>query len=204
MKQNICAAAPSELDAEVAVAPRDGFLGVKELTVQEFLLSALRLAKLGLRRHSIDEFEQLLEFCFTLGRNHWPPEVARFLDRRILPPSMRRPKVRRRVEWFKRPAHRMRSKQDDLDRFYGDPNHLAAHLAMIFIAEMRGGNHRSKRKGPYKVQLADGSKVPVSSAAVRRAIDQVDSTFLYAGSTKRANEKVVKELVRKGRTRRPE
>jgi len=43
--------------------------GVRELTVEGLMLAALRLAKRGLRRRSIDEFEELLELCFKLPRD---------------------------------------------------------------------------------------------------------------------------------------
>ena len=144
--------------------------------MREFLLAALWSAKRGLRRRSIDEFEKLLEFCFKLSRDLWPPEVARFLDRRVLPPDKWRPKVRRRVEWFKRPAHRMRSRQADLDLLPSDPNHMAAHWAALYIKESRGKHGKSKRRGQYKVSLRMVQNND-PRAAVRRAIDQVIRHF---------------------------
>lgn len=181
----------------------DQFRKVRELNVREFLLAALWSAKRGLRRRSIDEFEKLLEFCFKLSRDLWPPEVARFLDRRVLPPDKWRPKVRRRVEWFKRPAHRMRSRQADLDLFYSDPNHMAAHWAALYIKELRGKHGKSKRRGQYKVSLEDGSKITIRELAVRRAIDQVNSALGRSRSTKRAHFDIVYELVKHDRTKRP-
>jgi hypothetical protein len=177
--------------------------GVKEFTIQDMMLGLLRLAKAGLRRNSVDELERLIEYCIQIPREQWPPEVARFVDRRMLPRNKMRAKVSRLVDWFKRPPFRMRSRRADLGRFYSSQNHIAAHLASLYIAKWRRSPGKSKRQGPYKVQLADGRKITTHDAAVRRAVDEVNSSLRHAGSSQQARVDTVKELVRRGRTRRP-
>jgi hypothetical protein len=193
-----------------------------EANVQDFLLASLRLAKAGLRRRSIDQFEDLLEFCVQIPRQQWPPEVTCFVDRLILPRHRKRferfseilniPRkhrapeiaryadwrIRRLVDWFKRPPHRTRSARANASRFWGDPNHVAAHFAALYIAD-----RRPKGRGPYKIARDDGTKHTVTDAAVRRAIDEVNRSLRLTRSTHRADFKMVKELVRRSRTKRP-
>jgi hypothetical protein len=174
---------------------------VSELTVQEFMLSALAGAEAGLRRRSVDELESLLEYCFTIPRHQWPVEVARFIEARLLAPAKMRAKVRRRVEWTRLPRGRLRSKKADLERFYRDPNRIAAHLAAHYAAKFRGRPRKSKRQ-PYKIQLGD-KLTTVHDAAVNAAAAVVDVSLRLAGKHRRVNVGVVKELLRRGRTRRP-
>jgi hypothetical protein len=155
-----------------------------ELTVEDVMLAALRLAKVGLRRKSIDEVEGLLEWCRGIPRENWPRGVAEFVDR------------------FKRHRGRMRSKQADTRRFYSDPNHVAAHLAAFYVAELRRRPGKSKRR-PYKVELANGEIVTVYEAAARKAAAKVDSSLQRARQRKRVNIDVVKSLLKRGRTKRP-
>jgi hypothetical protein len=165
----------------------------KELTVQDVMLAALRLAKVGLRRKSIDEVEGLLEWCRGVPRENWPRGVAEFVDR------------------FKRHRGRMRSKQGDMRRFYSDPNHVAAHLAAFYVAELRRRPGKSKRR-PYKV-VRSGEILTVHEDAARRAAAVVDSSLAAADASlrragrrprgKRVNVDVVKSLLKRGRTKRP-
>jgi hypothetical protein len=158
-----------------------------QLTVQDMMMAALRLAKAGLRRKSIDELEELFEWCRRISRENWPPPVAGFVDR------------------FNRPRGRMRSNQADMRRFHSDPNRIAAHLASLYIAEWRHRPGRSKRMGPYKINAENGSKVTIHKEAVRRAIDKVKSSSLRLARPPRhvLRVDVVESLVRRGRTKRP-
>jgi len=103
----------------------------------------------------------------------------------------------------------MRSEQADMRRFYGDPNRLAAHVAATYVAEWRSKPGKSKRLGPCKVRADDGSKLTMHEAAVQRAVYEVNRSVAKANSSRDvpvlrpARVEVVKELVRRGRTRRP-
>jgi hypothetical protein len=183
-------------------------LTVQELTVQEFMLTALARAEDGLRRRSIDELEMLIEMLNdwrrVIPREKLPPEVVEFVRRRFK-------HVRGRL-YFKRPRSardgsrrgRMRSRRRDHWRFSRDPDRIAAHFAALYIAELRRRPGKPKRRGPYKVLLADGSKVTTHKAAVQRAVDKVNSSLRHARSSRRVRTEVVEELVRRGRTKCPE
>jgi hypothetical protein len=112
---------------------------VKELRVEDMLLGLLHLAKLGLRRNSIDETIELQDYAKQLDRKYWPPEVARFIDR------------------FKRPRGRMRSRQADINRFWSDPNRVAAFVAAFYRDKLREG-HGAR----HKIARSDRSKNTIS------------------------------------------
>jgi hypothetical protein len=107
------------------------------------------------------------------------------------------------ADWLKLPRGRghgrMRSKRAELDRFHSDPNRVAAHLAAIYVAKLRGRRGKSNRRGPYKVLLKNGSKITTHDWALQRAVKQVNSSF----RSRQARVDIVKELVRRGRTQRP-
>jgi hypothetical protein len=161
---------------------------VKELTVQDMMLEALRTARTGLRRKSIDEYEDLLDYCRNFPRELWPPEVARFIDT------------------FKRRPGRMRSTRKVSEKFYGDPDRMAAEIAATFVAEWRHPSGRKPRRlGPYKVRCADGEMRTIHAEAVRQAVTVVNHSHFYKvfrrefSGGRKANPERVKELLRKGR-----
>jgi hypothetical protein len=122
---------------------------LEELRIEDILLVALRDARNGLRRNSIDEVDELFDWIKCVDYKDLPPEVARFVER------------------FKRPRGRMRSRQADIDRFWSDPNRVAAMLAADYANELR-------QPGRYKIILSGGSKTTVSAEAVRRAVETVN------------------------------
>jgi hypothetical protein len=157
---------------------------IKELTVQDFLLGALLSAQDGLKRNSIDELVRLSDLCRRFPREQWPEELKRFR--------------------FHRPRGRMRSRQADLDRFFSDPNHMAAEFARDRIEELRQRpRDKSARFGRYKITKSDGSKSTIYSEAVSWAIEYVNSSFRKSHSPRRANSDTVMELLRRGRGRYP-
>jgi len=139
--------------AEVVAIPRSSALSeswsLEEIRIEDMLLVALRDAMNGLRRNSIDEVDELFDWIKCIDNKDLPPEVARFVDR------------------FKRPRGRMRSRQADIDRFWSDPNRVAAMLAADYAKELR-------QSGRYKIILSDGSKTTVSAEAVRRAVETIN------------------------------
>jgi hypothetical protein len=58
-----------------------GFEPPKELAIEDMLRAALRSAKNGLRRNSIDEVNELFHRIKHIERSHWPAELAPFVDR---------------------------------------------------------------------------------------------------------------------------
>jgi hypothetical protein len=171
-----------------------------ELTVAEFMLACLQRAQAGLRRKSIDELEDLLAYCVKIPRELWPPEVARFVDGRMLPRNKMRAKVRRLVDWTKLPRGRMRSSRADRARFYRNPNRVAAHLASIYLAERFSRLGKSRKRGrPRKGESPEGMyKVAALEAAavMIRRLRHIDRR-------KYVNVDIIKELLKRGRTRRP-
>src|SRR5262249_21756899 len=128
--------------AEVVAIPRSSAMSepwsLEELRIEDILLAALHDARNGLRRNSIDEVDELFDWMKCVDYKDLPPEVARFVER------------------FKRPLGRMRSRQADIDRFWSDPNRVAAMLAADYVKELR-------QPGRYKIILSDGSKTTVSA-----------------------------------------
>jgi hypothetical protein len=150
---------------------------VEELTVQEVLLAVLDLAEAGLQRGSIDELERLIEWLRFVPWQQWPPEVVEFVRHQFK-------RVGGKLR-FKRPRGRMHSTRLDQWRFCQDPNRIAA---VNYIAGRR--HHRS---GKLKEQL-------------QRAIDEVNAHPAFRARTdpkEKASIEVVRELLRRGRGKRP-
>ena len=70
-------------------APEEWGAGVKELTIEEMLLSVLRSAEEDLRRNCIDGVEHLIDWCHYCRPEHIPPEVVEFFHRHFKPVSRR-------------------------------------------------------------------------------------------------------------------
>src|SRR5271166_6692996 len=124
--------------------------GIKELTIDDMLLAHLRLAEDGLRRNSIDETEDLIDFCQSLRaiprERWWPRDAVRRQVEQFFRHHFKR--VGNRLQ-FKRPAHRMRSLQGAWDRFCRNPSSIAAELVRSEIAADR----RHRRPGKPKQRL---------------------------------------------------
>jgi hypothetical protein len=152
---------------------------------QKFMLTTLKEARVGLRQRNIDAVEKLFVLSLALPREQWPLGVARFLDQ------------------FKRPRGRTPSTRQDIERFSRDPNHLAAHLASLWVAKLRSTSESSKRCGPYKINLADGKKRTIVDASVELAVAEINSRYRFFLGRRKAHPEMVKELVRRGRTKHP-
>lgn len=158
---------------------------IEELTLEDLLLAALASAQHAQRKNSIDEVHDLFDFCSRITKEKLPPEVVRFLSR------------------YKRPRGRQYSERQLSKNFYNNPNRIAAHFAAIYVAKWRNTTGRkSKRRGPYKVQIGPGSTATVHSWAAQRAIEFVNNSFNKV-SGRRARLEIVLELLRKGRVNRP-
>jgi hypothetical protein len=134
---------PSDIDRCMRAARRP----VEVLTISDFLLTMLRSARAGVRRKRIDELNELREYLLMMPPEHRhlvPPEVVRFMVR------------------FKRARGRMRSRQADINRFWSNPNRVAAFLAASHVKKLR-----ERHGARYKIILSDGSKSTISAEAVR-------------------------------------
>jgi hypothetical protein len=151
---------------------------VEEFRVEDMLLGLLHWAKLGLRRKSIDETNKLQDYAKQVDRKYWPPEVARFIDR------------------FKRPRGRMRSRQADINRFWSDPNRVAAFVAAFYRDKLR-----ERHGARHKITRSDGSKSTISAEAVRLAVAQVNKPLERADASRRAHPKQVADRLGKGKRR---
>jgi hypothetical protein len=129
--------------AEIEEAVQSAREPVKKLTLREMLLAALETAEEDLRHNRIDGVESLIEWCSGTSWHQLPPQVRKFALHHF-----RRVGSNRLV--FKRPAHRVQSYRKDLDRFYSDPNRLAAHYVRVEIAR----DQRLGRAGKPKERLA--------------------------------------------------
>jgi hypothetical protein len=174
--------------------------GIYRPTVAYMLLVLLHEARLGLRRRSITETNKLkdarerwLEICEKKPhlREPIPPEVVRFIER------------------FKRPRGRMTDRQAEATRWSRDPNRVAAYLAAKHVKKLRRlSPGKSKREGPHKIMMPDGSKRSIHDVAVEWAIADVNWAIeAYPGfhqevGRRRPQVKAVKELLRQGRTGR--
>jgi hypothetical protein len=153
---------------------------VEEMRIEDLLMTMMERAKDGLRGKSIDEFNALMEYCREIPSQHRhlvPPEVVQFLV------------------GFRRKRGRMRSQRAAGDRFWRDPNRVAALLAANHVEELR-----KKHGGRYKITLSDGSKDTVHAIAARWAKEFVDRSFEKVG-TRRVNEDQVMRLLNKGKAR---
>jgi hypothetical protein len=167
------ALSPSDIERCMRTACRP----VEELTLSEFLLTMLHLARAGLRRKRIDEVSNLREYLLMIPQEHRhlvPPEVVRFMVR------------------FKRPRGRMRSRHADFNRFWSNPNRVAAFLAASHVKELR-----EKHGGRYKITTSDGSKSTISAEAVRLAVATVNKSL----KPSRADPRQVAALLGKGKRR---
>jgi hypothetical protein len=163
--------------------PIDNWKVVEELRIGEMLLTVLSIAKNGLRRNSIDEVYELARWLKAVPRDQWPPEVERF------------------VREFRRKPGRMRSARADANRFWMNPNKVAAFVAQRWITKWR-----AQHPG-YKVPLADGSELSLRAAGVRYAVDQVNRSLAKLNDQdcgrRKVDEGVVKTLLAKGKSRPP-
>jgi hypothetical protein len=101
----------------------DEMAGVKELTIEEFLLAMLRRAEEDLRRNCVDGLVDLVEYCRHIPQKHAehvPPEVVAFL--RLFFKPGRDGRLR-----FKQPLG-MASFRRRFLRWQRDPNYVAAAL----------------------------------------------------------------------------
>jgi hypothetical protein len=151
--------------------------------MNEMFGALLREAEAGLSRNSIDGVDLLWSRYYSLaaGLNRLsfggePPEVTRF------------------VAEFKRQRGRMRSNRAQVKKYLSNPNWRAAVYAADYVKEFRRGE---KRKGPHKVQTPDGRKRNVHDIAVELAVKKINANPDEFGG--RANPKLVKELLRRGR-----
>jgi hypothetical protein len=175
---------------------------IEELRWEDMALVFLRDAKNGLRRNSLDEVEDLFDFINRFPRDQWPAEVARFVDR------------------YKRPRG-VRSSREMEDRFYSDPNRVAAALAADIVAAWRDdwALHHPKRHMPHRVKSKrDGTTVTIHNMAISAAVRRVNANWQAAHMDDRkaagyrvddhlrrrtAKVDIVKELLRRARTARP-
>ncbi len=168
---------PQELPIRIAEA----WLAWRERG-NEHSRALLHEAEAGLRAKSIDGADKLI-----FWHRHWlnilqlmdgaePTEVTQFLAE------------------FKRSRGRMRSNKAQVDKYLSNPNWRAAVYAADYVEELRRGE---KRKGPHKVQTPDGRKRTVHDIAVERAVNKINANPDEFGG--RANPKLVKELLRRGR-----
>jgi len=160
--------------------------GAEEARIEDFLLAGLRRAKNGLRRKSFDEIQELFDSAKHVDRSHWPSEVARFIDE------------------FKRPQGRMRSRQADSDRFWSNPNRVAALFAAAHVRNQK--ELHGKRR--YKIIQSDGSISTISAEAVRLAVASVNKALeklphpaRHGFFPRRADPEQVATLLGKGKRR---
>lgn len=158
---------------------------MKELTQAEFLKGLLRVAQEAQKRRRVDEVDFLFDYCRRFPSSKLPPEIIRFLRS------------------YKRPRGRLHSTKLLVENFWADPNRIAAHFAALEVAKIRKlQDGASKGRRPYKVVAASGVKQTVHELAVDRAVAFVNKSFAKI-SKRRARPESVKEMLRRGRVRRP-
>jgi hypothetical protein len=127
---------------------------VEEFDFKKLFLARLRRAKLDLRSKCVDDVDDLLASLKYLPEAEWPPEVAQFVKR------------------WKRPRGRMQSNRKRDPRRPPWPVEAAAFLAQEISAKWRAENG-----GQYKVVLSGGRSVNIRTAAIRWAVNHINSVI---------------------------
>jgi hypothetical protein len=166
---------------ELVISSVEPFLAWRE-RIYELSRALLHEAEAGLHAKSIDGADKLI---------FWHPHWLKILQ---LMEGVEPPEVTRFLAEFKRSRGRMRSNRAQVKKYLSNPNWRAAVYAADYVEELRRGE---KRKGPHKVQTPDGRKRTVHDIAVERAVKKINADPDKFGG--RANPKLVKELLRRGR-----
>jgi hypothetical protein len=103
---------------------------------------------------------------------------------------------------YRRPR---RGQPDRPGRFFTNPNYVAAAIAASCVEDWRGSDSGSKRRGSYKVRLADGSMSNTRDAAARFAVELVNKHYAPLLPKRRgeASFDAVMELLQRSRTKWP-
>jgi hypothetical protein len=149
--------------------------GAKELTLEDFLLTGLEIAKKDLARNCADGLLHLIEDCRYMPENaakHVPREVVAFVR------SFFKPGRDGRL-YFKQPRG-MASYDRTFLRWQNNPNRVAASLC----EDMRGDGNKPRER-------------------LRLAVEYVNAQPYYLEIGKKADPDKVRELLRRGRGKRP-
>jgi hypothetical protein len=174
---------------------------IEEIGLEDMLLVRLQGAKNALRRKDLDEIDDFFEYVTSFPRELWPVEVARFVDR------------------YKRPRG-LRSKKERAERFFSNPNRVAAEYAARLVKHWRDdwARNNPKRPMPHKVRRKfDGARITLHNMAVWAAVRRINEGWKDAMDARElaghrvddairrriARPEIVKDLLRRGRTACP-
>jgi hypothetical protein len=162
--------------------------GVKELTLDDLLETMVQQAEEDLQRNSIDGLEILIERLreLSLPPEQWQPredvrrQVNEFMNRHF-----------RRVGGklvFKHPRGQLSSARRNWARFRANPNHIAA----VLVRAEKEADRWHGRSGKPKQRL-------------KRIVDKINARPVFRDypPEKQASTDNVRELLRRGRGKRP-
>jgi hypothetical protein len=166
-------------------------------------------------RHPIVELEylyvQLVEYArdWAWSRSRWKRQPSGILKDLVPPKPIEGAVVGQNYKppsgepWrpFRKPGP-----HDRPGRFFRHPNQVAAAIAAECISDWRGtADSESKRRGPYKVQCADGSTSTMRAAAARFAVKLVNERYgpLLPPNNRRAKFDHVMNLLERNRGKWP-
>jgi hypothetical protein len=157
--------------------------------VEDFLLEYLRDAAEELRKRSRGKIGEIRALGIAVESPAWPEEV------RLA-----------RVELKRRRGRQPGWRSDAQERFFADPNRVAAAIAACLIADFyeEWAGRNPKRHPPHKVTV-DGVKKSLHVSAAGHAVELVNAQYVHLlPRPRKATLGTVEELLRRGRTAWPD